>query len=168
MAVLNGARKELTQEQLQELSTELAKPEYNDMTSGGICQILNAKALIDNPTPQGEVDGSDIGLMEILETIGATLQNVNNLRDNVEGEKVWNVLKDLGLLDLNSTLVIECFNKLVAENLLSQVKVDIILALGKSPDPSWQAKVPGPSKTEDLLEAGWVLEGEDVRMAQGL
>ena len=168
MASLNGNKQELTPEQLQIIATEIIKNEYQDVTSGGICKVLIDKSLIANPEPQGTIDGLEIELMEMLEIIGATLQNVNNIRAHAEGEKVWNILKDLDSLDLNSTLVTDCFDKLLSEGLLSQAKIDTILALGQIPDPNWQAQILGESKTEELLGVGYMVESKDIRAAQAL
>jgi hypothetical protein len=54
------------------------------------------------------------------------------------------------------------------KNLLSSAKIDAISALGKIPDPAYQALIPGQSRAEVLLGVGYVIEGEDITAAKAL
>ncbi|MEE9356530.1 MAG: hypothetical protein V3U75_13145 [Methylococcaceae bacterium] len=168
MATLNDSRQELTQEQLQIIANEISKPEYKDISPGGICKLLNDKLLIANPSQQGTINGPNIELMEILITIGATRANVIAIKENPEGLKSWNILKDLNSLDLNSQLVVDCFTTFAEEGLVPQAKVDLVFALGQIPNPNWQAQIEQDSIGENILDSGWAMEGSDIRTAQTL
>jgi hypothetical protein len=168
MASLNGIKQELTQEQLQIIAAEITKPNYLDISPGGICQMLNNKPLIDNPELQGTIQPSTIvSSSEVLELI--SWANLKKTKKNADGAIALEFLIDLGEVDLTQANVTDALNDILGQGLIDQLEVDNLMAkISEISDPDWQAQILGQSKTEELLGDNWVIEGADIRGAQAL
>lgn len=166
MASLNGIKYQLSPEQLQILAEEIKQSKYKDVTSGGICKLLNDKPLIDNPDAQGEVDGSDVSLSEAAGRLNAA--EYLGIAASTVGQSILQAMAIFPDVDLSCKLSTELMATLVTEGLLTQERLTELFASDKIPDPDWQAQIPGPNRTEELLGAGWLVEGADIKTAQAL
>lgn len=164
MAGLYGIKRKLTSEQLKLLAAEIDRPEYNDMTAGGICKPLNSKPLTSNPKQQGEVDGQSVSIATAVGRL--TREEYDRIAATDTGKTIMSLGSMLQNIDLKSTLATELMESLVPENLLTQKRLDELFDAGKVLDPTWEAQVAGQSRGEELLGGGWVVEGEDIIKAQ--
>lgn len=172
MASLNGNKQELTSEQLQVLRDEIfllpTASNYAGQSVGGRCKFLNEKPMINNPEAQGTIQPSTmVSLQEVLELI--SWDSLKKLKKNADGAIALGFLSSLGDIDLLQENVQAAIDDVLQSALVSQEEVDTLNAkIAPIQDPDWQAQIPGPSRAEELLGAGYMVEGTDIRTAQAL